>query len=154
MDEALSLRLPPGVRIQAYADDLVLTKTGQIGNTIQRDLQNACSILVKWGQSVKLEFASAKSELIIFSRKRAKLDLLININGTQILPSPTVKYLGVVLDEKLSWKAHVEQKCRATTRAIMDLRRFSKLTWGPSKHILERIYLSIAEPMLLYAAPI
>ena len=36
----------------------------------------------------------------------------------------------------------------------MDLRRFSKLMWGPSKNILERIYLSIAEPMFLCAAPI
>ena len=101
-----------------------------------------------------MEFASAKTEFIIFSRKRTKLNIAININGIQILPSPTVKYLGVVFDEKLFWRVHVEQKCRATTRAIMNLRRFSKLTWGPSKRILERIFLSIAEPMLLYAAPI
>ena len=33
----------------------------------------------------------------------------------------------------------------------MDLRRYCKLTWGPSRRILE-IFLSIAEPMLLYAA--
>ena len=98
VDEALNLRLPPGVRIQEYADDFVITKTGQDNETIKRDLQCACSILTQCGQSVKLEFASSKSELIVFTKKRNKPNITININGLENHPSKTAKYLGVILD--------------------------------------------------------
>ena len=48
----------------------------------------------------------------------------------------------------------MEQKCPTTTRTILELRRYSKLTWGPNIRVLERIFLSIAEPMLLYAVQV
>ena len=63
VDEALNLRLPQGIHIQAYADDLVLIKTGLRADIIQRDLQNACSVLIQWGRSVQLGFPSQKQNL-------------------------------------------------------------------------------------------
>ena len=89
-----------------------------------------------------------------FHQKAKKTDITININGVDLHPSKTAKYLGVVLDEKLTWRAHMEQKCPTTTRTILELRRYSKLTWGPNIRVLERIFLSIAEPMLLYAVQV
>ena len=48
IDKALRLELPAGVKIQAFVDDLVLSKTGCNKSVIQRTLQTSCDILVQW----------------------------------------------------------------------------------------------------------
>ena len=154
VDEALNLPLPPGVRIQAYADDLVILITGLNEEAIQNNLQKACNALTTWGKSVCLDFSAEKTEFIVFTRKRKQLDLTINVNGIAIKSSPNVKYLGVILDSKLNWRKHVEEKCKQTKCTITTLRRFTKLTWGPDRKILAKLFNSIAEPKLLYAVPV
>ena len=42
-----------------------------------------------------------------FNNMSKKCDFKININGFNIEQSESIKYLGVVLDEKLNWKAHL-----------------------------------------------
>lgn len=85
-----------------YANDLVAVKTGLGADTIRRDLQVSCSTLRQWGNTVKLEFSSTKSELTVFTRKRVEPDFSMNINDLEIHPSYSVKYLGVILDQKLT----------------------------------------------------
>ena len=117
-------------------------------------VDEACETFVNSDKSVKLEFASSKTEFIVFIRKRSKLDLTLKINNIQIQPPKIVKYIGVLLDQKFTWRPRIEYRCKMTARAIMDLRRFSRLTWGPNSNLKKKIYESIAVPMLLYAAPI
>ena len=131
---------------------MIITKTCLDRDDIKNCLEGAYEALVNWGKSVKLEFASNKTELIVFTRKRSELNLKLKINNVQIHPSKTVKYLGVLLDQKLTSRPHIEYPCKFTSRAIMDLRRFSRLTWGPNTKILKRSYESISVPMLIYAA--
>ena len=38
-------------------------------------------------------------------------DFYIVLGGMRITPSLNVKYLGTILDAKLSWKDHIEKKC-------------------------------------------
>ena len=62
-----------------------------------------------------------KTELITFLRKHKTLqELKIKINNVEITPKPTVKYLGVIMDEKLSWRSHIETKMLQCKRKIMD----------------------------------
>ena len=65
--------------------------------------------LAEWLRSNKLSFNSGKSELIIF-------------NKSKVSPVPNVNYLGVVLDEFLSWDAHVNNLCKelAQTDGILS----------------------------------
>ena len=96
-----------------------------------------------------------KTELITFLRKHKTLqELKIKINNVEITPKPTVKYLGVIMDEKLSWRSHIETKMLQCKRKIMDLSRFPKLTWGANRDILTKLLTGIVDPMLLYAAPV
>ena len=155
IDDALRLNLPPGVKIQAFADDLIITKTGCAQLPLQQAIQRATDQLINWGKGMKLEFSGPKTELIIFTRKQKTFDdFHITVNGIKIDASPTVKYLGVTLDSKMTWKDHIELKCIKTKQTIMNLRRYSKLTWGANRNILSKLYESIAKPMLLYAASI
>ena len=42
VDETLNLQLAPGIQIQAYADDLIITKTGLNCDDIKNCLEGAC----------------------------------------------------------------------------------------------------------------
>ena len=70
--------------------------------------------IAKWLRSNKLSSNSGKSELVIFRSKTIKeLDeIIIKINKSKLSPVLNVNYLGVVLDEFLSWEAHVNNLCK------------------------------------------
>ena len=80
--------------------------------------------IAEWFRSNKLFFNSGKSELITFhSKKKKELDeITIKINKSKLSPVPNVNYLGVVLDEFLSWDAHVNKLCKklAQTNGILS----------------------------------
>jgi hypothetical protein len=64
----------------------------------------------------------------------------IYLNGVEIPSAATIKYLGLHLDNKLNWEAHIAKK-----RKPMDL-RFKDLWWlfGRKSH------LSVNNKLLLY----
>jgi ribonuclease HI len=151
----LRLKLPGNVKIQAFADDVILTKTGNNELEVQRALQNSCKALIAWGKRRGFQFSGPKTELIVFSRKHQKWrDIYIKINETEIKPSAEVRYLGVLLDSRLNWRKHIELKEKKTRKIVMELRRFARLTWGPIQRVLTTLFSSIAESVMLYAAPI
>jgi hypothetical protein len=41
-----------------------------------------------------------------------------------------VKYLGVILDEKLNWNSHIDHRMQRTTIAFWQCRKAIGKTWG------------------------
>ena len=155
IDEALTMPSRSGAKIQAFADDIIITKTGMNKDSIQNHLQVKINELVSWGKRNQLVFSGPKSEAITFSRKHKNLDdLVLTLDDIAIQHKSQVKYLGVIMDRKLTWRSHIEAKHIACKRKIMELRQFSRLTWGADRNILTKLLNGIVDPMLLYAAPI
>ena len=65
-----------------------------------------------WLRSNKLSFSFRKYEPAIFrSKTKKELDeITIKMDKSKLSPVPNVNYLGVLLDELLSWDAHIK-KC-------------------------------------------
>ncbi|KAI3528724.1 zinc knuckle [Colletotrichum abscissum] len=62
--------------------------------------------------------------------------------------------LGVVVDSKLTWAAHIEQVITKVRRRMIHLRRISGSTWGPSLHEMKKLYVSSVLPIFSYACPV
>lgn len=61
LDEALRLKLPPGVKIQTYADNLVVFNYGLNGAAMKTVSQSAYDNLVDWVKTVKLVICMARN---------------------------------------------------------------------------------------------
>ncbi|KAL7725518.1 hypothetical protein ACLKA6_010088 [Drosophila palustris] len=89
----------------AYADDLVLLITGKFLPTISELMENALGLTLRWAEKNGLGANPQKTEFVLFTRKtKIESFRLPTLGGTQLKLSKEAKYLGVILDSKLSWK--------------------------------------------------
>ncbi len=101
-----------------------------------------------------MSFAPAKYELIHFTRSCTKFNLQAAVHfGTTVKePVPDVRILGVWLDTKLRWNAHIREVKRKAATQVGALTRTSASTWGATFVRARQIYTSIVRPMLTYGA--
>ena len=123
-------RMPEGCRLVAYADDTaVLVKAAQYKKLKERG-NEALGALAGWADRVKLKFNPAKSAALFFGVKPGQARPQFRMGGQFIHCVETHKYLGVVLDDRLSWDAQIEEvvaKSRGTARRVAAI---SRPTWG------------------------
>jgi len=64
----------------------------------------------------------------------------------------TVKFLGVYLDERLTWKHHIDHIVKKCKTRINLMRSISGSSWGASKSSLMTIYRTLIRAVLDYGA--
>ena len=50
----------------------------------------------------------SKTKFLLFNKTAIKKEFSVKVNGFEIEQSESIKYLGVVLGDKLNWKAHLK----------------------------------------------
>lgn len=119
-------------RYHLYADDLQLyihdtpTKLSEAIEHINYDLKSLCD----WCDNVGLQINPTKSQAILIAYPKLynsinKLSLpSIRLNEEVISFSPTVKNLGITMDEHLTWSANTISICKKVFSALHSLRKF------------------------------
>jgi hypothetical protein len=77
--------VPAGCGFFQYADDLVVYATHRLIEVALGTIQTACTSLVVFFSSMGLKIFTAKSEVMLFSRKHEHPSILIRI-GSHVLP--------------------------------------------------------------------
>ena len=75
--------------------------------------------LMEWFEANKLTLNASKSNFIIFrtsQRKIANLPDKITIHGKDVHRTDKIKYLGILIDEHLTWKPHITEICNSLRR--------------------------------------
>ena len=70
-----------------------------------------------------ISFNIGKTELIHFYNKRTTIEEGLKLRDIEISPKPLVRWLGVFLDSKLTFKQHVEIKISKAKAAFYLIRR-------------------------------
>ena len=106
-------------------------------------------MISKWFQSNKLSVNITKSNYIIFKprQKRQTFDLYLEINDNKISRVKEVCFLGVILDENLSWQAHISHVAHKISKSIGIIYRSSFYLF---KSALRILYFAIVYPYLQY----
>ncbi|XP_015118091.1 uncharacterized protein LOC107041835 [Diachasma alloeum] len=148
------VNLGPGVRHLIYADDLQIYLTfprEEIEDAIRR-MSNAANRVTDWANANRLKLNVAKTKVIIFGSNVFVNDvyslpgLSVNVGGSAILFDTSVRSLGVVLDNKLSWKGHVAHVTQRVHSVMYRLRFFkASTTLGLRKHLIQALVFSLID---------
>lgn len=152
-DDLFRLDLPYGVIPIGYADDVAITITAKTENELMGKGNAALGIVEKWLTNRKLELAPSKSEAVILTRKRKIKEIRFEVKGEPITPVGAIKYLGVWLDTKMSFKEHIRRVSEKVGKTTSALARLMPNIDGP-KASKRRILISVVHSKILYAAPI
>ena len=125
----------PNSTVDIYADDTTCSSSSHylLGVTeLQSNLQLDVDCLYEWSlqNHMVLNTDKTKSILVSGKRLRSRLDnstLDLQLNGTTIGQVTSQKLLGVTLDEKLSFREHVEKLCKKLSFSLVHLKELLKL---------------------------
>ena len=130
-----------------FADDTTLyasnTNVNELSNTLSGDL-----LLVRdWMLANSLTLNANKSYYVIFSHKHVPDNVRITIGNFELDRKTQGKFLGVILDEKLTFKEHVKyisNKVSKLTGLLYKIKDFFPL------QVLRNLYFSLIYPYLNY----
>ncbi len=106
--------------------------------------------ITKWIHSNKLSLNIEKTSYMIMSPPRKKLNTNncnIVIDGDSIVRVNNIKFLGVVIDENMTWKYHTDFVCNKMSKSVGILLRARQMLYG---HTLHMLYNSLIKPHLVY----
>ena len=133
-----------------YADDTSVLLSGKNLANLLSSMNHELQALSIWLKANKLSLNAKKTYFIIFHRARIKLpDISIVVHMDNCILSRTncLKYLGVMLDNKMSWIEHityVKNKVSKGIGIIYKARRYL------NKKSLVNLYHSYIYPYLIY----
>ena len=110
-------------------------------------------LLFDWLCANRLSLNVGKTEFIIFRPPKMKLEnrVVLTLNHKQIFESRKIKYLGLLMDDRLTWKFHINELCKKLNRSVGMLFKLRHLC--PSS-ILRSLYFSIFNSHLVYGLPV
>ncbi|XP_069357560.1 uncharacterized protein [Maniola hyperantus] len=138
---------------QGYADDLVVMVRGSCQSTISYLMQGALNTIEKWCRENQLAVNAEKTVIVPFTRRR-NLEKLESpkLNNRSIPFSCEVKYLGITLDQKLTWNSHVDGVLKKAKSPLGICSRFAGARWGLKPKVTFWLYTAIVRPMISYAS--
>ena len=88
--------------------------------------------ITKWSRINKISFNEVKSKVMLITRKKRPEDkeLCIILNNKQIKQVNEVKFLGIIIDSRFNFNAHIDYAISRCTRIIHALSRSAKISWG------------------------
>ena len=131
--------------VNMYADDTTLYYGGANVNDSIQVLQEDAQSVLQWLDCNGLTVNLKKTNLMILGRRRRKKefrDTSMSLDGVELLPKASVKYLGVELDDNLEWKKHV-----MSLRAGLGLSRISR---DLPQETRKKLYCVLVQPHVDY----
>jgi len=131
-----------GYIAQGFADDFSALVAGKDLTIVCEVMQAALRKIEKWCV-----------DHVLFTRKSTVAGMRpVLFFGEELTRTDQVKHLGVVLDGKLTWREHLQQKYNKAVALFWQCRRIVGKTWGITPRIAHWIYTTIIRPMLTHGA--
>lgn len=136
-----------GVRPTAYADDTTIVVGADSLQELEESIKKALNAVADWAKTAEIELNTDKTEVMSVGRKTIK-SLIIDEKETEVKRS--LKCLGIVIDDKLLWRAQIDHMEAKTERLLL---RVAPMCW--TNDILKvkdrlRLYRQVFMPMIMY----
>ena len=128
-----------------YADDTLVYCNGSTMSELKHNIQQCVSDMHEWYDENKLVINKSKSSVMLATTRQRILhidynDLDVHIGDYTLVQSDCIDYLGVKIDETISWNKQTDSICK---QLVFIISRFSRLKHLLPSHMLMLIYSSI-----------
>lgn len=137
-----------GIVALGFIDNVLILAVRDSAEENLETLLGAHGEAINWANTHGSVLALAKYELTHFHENPP-------LHGPKLalrLSGPTCKYLGVVMDRQLTWKAHIQHLEKKLSAKLAILSALARSTWGINTEDLARIYLATLLPQFTYCA--
>lgn len=142
------------VKLAIYADDITFYTTDKNPVIVSSRLNEALEQLHSWQIKWKMITNQSKSKATLFTRTRNPPQMNPLQMGTgQITWGPEIKILGVTLDRKLNWKAHIADTLTKASKRRGMLLPLIRARSPTALYIKRLIYIQYIRTIVTYAAP-
>jgi ribonuclease HI len=125
---------------------------GKFESTLGDRIRRSLKVVEEWCRENGLNVNPTKTELVLFSKRLSGSELVgkIRLFGKDIELASRVKYLGVILDSKLNWIAHVRDRAQKALTAFWICRNSFGRNWGLTSKAILWIYTAVIRPMICH----
>ena len=135
-----------------FADDTTVLIEGHEYQKLIETLNEELCEVDKWLQANKLTLNNRKTYYMLFHRVRLKREQLnIYFRGETIFRVNSTKFLGVIIDDKLKWTAHIQYIKNKLSKSIGILYKCRNYF---DKETMRNLYFSFIYPYLTYCVEI
>ena len=127
-----------------FCDDTLMAKEIH-NNNDATELQKDLEAVEEWSKMWGMQFNTLKSEVMTITNVRKPIETTYNLSGKDLDKKESIKYLGVWIDNKLSFKKHIEEKVKKSKTVLNMLRR--NLLFAP-KSVKAKAYISTVRPII------
>ena len=146
--------LTRGVECSLYVDDFVIFFRSKTVLGIQRQLQRTINNIVKW--TIKNGFTVSPNKTVAMRfcncKKRDCYDPELKLGDQHIEFVKEHKFLGLIWDPKLTFKAHIEYLRKRCLNALNLIRVLAHSNWGSDTKTLLKLFRSLVRSKLDYGS--
>ena len=136
-----------------FADDTSIFFSNKNLESLSFTVNNELNKLTEWFFANKLSINIKKSNYMVFRprQKRQTPDIKVALNNHDLTRVKETVFLGVVLDEHLTWIPHITNVARKISKSVGIM---YKASFCLSKNSLATLYYSLVYPYLQYCVSV
>lgn len=142
----------------AYVDDALILASAPDFDATHNILNNMMTReggIYDWSTTHNSPLEHSKLALIDFAhRNNSKPRQNLILPNVTIEPSQSTKYLGILIDQHLNWKAQHAYTIEKGTKWTLQIRRITRPSWGITPKYARRLYIGVALPRILYGVDV
>lgn len=153
-------------QIFSYADDTAIVFSGKSWSGVQETTEIGLTKVASWLNSNLLTLNTSKTNYICFApynsgqpgkNFKVRIHECTSHNRTSGCSCPLLlklyhtRYLGVVVDQRLSWHPQIESVLKRIRKLVW---LFKSLRHIASEKLLKSLYLSLAQSVIVYCIPV
>jgi hypothetical protein len=137
-----------GTKIFLYADDTSIMVTNPNSEKFKTQIDKIFWDINNWFKTNQLVLHFNKNNYLQFQMKNNKdYDLELNYQGNYVKSSLDTTFLGLIIDDSLSWMAHIDQMMSKLNTACFVIRTIQSVM---SQETLRMVHFAYARSIMSY----